>query len=115
MKDLYLVRDTRKATHIRRRRRNVEITFMLTVAAILLLILLFIFLNRSIIDGSKDYQVQYYSLEIEFSDTLWEISEEYNNAKFFSTKEYMNEIKRINGIISNDIYAGQRITLPIYR
>ncbi|MBN2221222.1 MAG: LysM peptidoglycan-binding domain-containing protein [Vallitaleaceae bacterium] len=115
MKDLYLVRDTRKVTPIRRRKRNVEITFLITVAAILFLIILFIFLNRSTIDGSKDYEIQYYSLEIEFSDTLWEISKEYNNSEFFSTKEYLNEIKRINGIVSNDIYAGQRITLPIYR
>lgn len=114
MKDLYIVRDSRKATYNRRRNRNIEITFVLSLTAILLLILLFVFLNRNIIDGSKDYEVQYYSLEIEFTDTLWAISEKYNNSDFFSTKEYLNEIKRINKI-SDDIYAGQRITLPIYR
>ncbi len=53
----------------------------------------------------------YKSIEIKTGDTLWEIAEEYRTADYDSVYDYINELKAINGLMSDDIQAGQYLTV----
>lgn len=51
------------------------------------------------------YSKTYYSIKIEYGDTLESIAKKYNNTEL-STKEYIKVLKKINKISSDNIYAG---------
>lgn len=53
----------------------------------------------------------YKSIEIQAGDTLWEIAEEYRTADYDSLYDYINELKAVNGLPSDEIQAGQYLTV----
>ena len=54
------------------------------------------------------------SIEIQSGDTLWGIAEEYMNEKDGSIIEYIDEVKEINGLKSDDIQDSQYLTIAYY-
>ena len=65
---------------------------------------------------ADDISYKYFtSIEVESGDTLWTIAEEYKDEKFYdSTKEYVDEVVRMNNLSSTQITAGQFIIVPYY-
>ncbi|MEF9917246.1 MAG: LysM peptidoglycan-binding domain-containing protein [Lachnospiraceae bacterium] len=53
----------------------------------------------------------YKSIEIKEGDTLWSIANEYRNKELVSTTEYIQELKQINSLYSDDIQAEQYLTI----
>ena len=75
--------------------------------------LLFVQLASNTIIGAKDVSINYISVEIVAEDTLWDIATEFVNKTYYETDDYIQEIITINGLKSETIYPGQRLTLPI--
>lgn len=59
-------------------------------------------------------QYKYYtSIQIDQGDTLWTIAEEYCYDSS-QLKDYVREIKEINNLKSNEIHAGNYLTIVYY-
>lgn len=56
-------------------------------------------------ENSDNNRKVYTSISIETGDTLWDIAEEYKPEEM-TCKEYINEIKQINSLSSDDIHSG---------
>lgn len=99
----------------RRRRRQQQLQITLTVAAALLIIFMMIFLQLSsqTVIGSKDIDIEYLSVEVLTDDTLWDLAVEFIDYEYFTIEEYIEEVISINGLRSETIYPGQRLTLPV--
>lgn len=57
---------------------------------------------------------QVVSIEIMKGDTLWSIASAYITEEYDDINEYIEEIKSSNGLISDDINAGNYIIVPYY-
>ncbi len=58
-------------------------------------------------------QYKYYkSITIEQGDSLWSIAEEYCTDQ--DTREYVSELKQLNSLTSETIYAGQHLLVAYY-
>ena len=81
----------------------------------LFLLVLFILPERTAAAGdtsSSRYQIT--SVLIEEGDSLWSLASEYYTEEFSSVPAYLTEIKRMNGISSDTLYAGNYILIPQY-
>lgn len=90
-----------------------QLTLILSGILIILLILLMSELTSTTVHGSKDIQVNYVSVLVHENDTLWNLSQEFINTNYYTTKEFIQEIIDINGLNSEKIYIGQRVTIPV--
>lgn len=55
------------------------------------------------------------NITIEEGDTLWEVASEHMDEDHYnSVYEYMNELKSVNNMTSDDIYAGQNLVITYY-
>ena len=105
------------------RRRKTEIPFELLgklaalalIMAALFLLVLFVLPERTAAAGNAAH-VTYTitSVQIEEGDSLWSLATEYYTAEFSSVADYMSEIKRLNGLSSDMLYAGNYILIPQY-
>lgn len=57
----------------------------------------------------------YITIAIERNDTLWCIAEKYRNTAYYSTFDYINEVKLINRLNNDTILAGDTLVIPIIR
>lgn len=77
------------------------------------------FFGNSIINAMADdekhtYHTFYKSILIEEGDSLWSIAQEYNVKELHSTKEYIEELKRMNNLSRDTIHAGEYLTIAYY-
>ncbi len=56
----------------------------------------------------------YKSIEITSGDSLWSIAEEYMTDEYDSIYEYIEEIKDINNLCSDELQSGQYLTIAYY-
>ena len=56
----------------------------------------------------------YTSIEIVSGDTLWDIATEYISDEYTTINHYIDEVKNINSLATDDIYEGQFLTVPYY-
>lgn len=54
------------------------------------------------------------SVEIKRGDTLWSIATEYMSDEYDNIKDYIKEIKKSNGMSSDEIHTGNYIVIPYY-
>ncbi len=60
------------------------------------------------------YNKYYTSVRIEAGDTLWDMVDDYIEDLNISKREYIDEICRLNGIVEDEIHAGDYIVIPYY-
>lgn len=53
----------------------------------------------------------YKSIQIQPGDTLWDIAEDTMTSEYESTAEYVGVLKKMNNLTSDDIQAGQYLTV----
>lgn len=53
----------------------------------------------------------YKSIEIQPGDTLWDIAEETMTSEYSSTAEYVQVLKEMNNLKSDDIQSGQHLII----
>ena len=57
----------------------------------------------------------YGSIEIDSGDTLWDIAETYAEGTDMSVPEYVEQLKSMNRLTDETIYAGQHLTVTYYK
>lgn len=103
-------------------RRNARFSRNAVIAclcmSVLIIFALTFFMRRMYVEANnltEEPRVkQFTSVMVEEGDSLWSLSEKYMSDEYNSEKEYMEEIKYINGIEGESIHAGQYITVPYY-
>ena len=60
------------------------------------------------------YERFYTDIEIEQGDTLWSIAKTYNKNSGMEIREYIQELKHMNQMISDDINAGDSLTIVYF-
>lgn len=65
-------------------------------------------------DSSSSRDRYYTEIRIEKGDTLWSIAQTYNRNSGMEIREYIRELKEINQMISDDIAAGDYLTVVYF-
>lgn len=86
---------------------------------IIIIILSLIFINRmNALDHSFAREVNrqkyYKSVSIQDGDTLWEIASQNMSDEYASVESYVEELKKVNDLASDQISIGQYLTVPYY-
>lgn len=88
---------------------------VITVTMILLfLLVVFVLPKRTAAAGDNASSYCITSVQIQAGDTLWSLAKEYYSDEFSSITNYIEEIKRMNGLSSDKLYAGNYILIPQY-
>ena len=99
-------------------RKSVYKNYIMIVLS--LSMVLFFFVGSSIlvsgrIQNTKEMRVKYYtSIKIQKGDTLWSIAEEYMTQEYENTRDYIDEIIRLNHLSSDKIHYGKFLVVPYY-
>lgn len=63
----------------------------------------------------SEHSCKYYtSITVEKGDTLWSIASEYMTAEYPHIEDYIMEVRELNHLADNGIYAGEYLTIPYY-
>lgn len=56
----------------------------------------------------------YTSIQIEPGSSLWDIAEKYASSEYESLEAYIQEVRQINHLDEDTIYAGSYLCIPYY-
>ena len=90
-----------------------KLAFLLLFMVALFLVVLFVLPESSAAASNtagKTYTIT--SVQIEEGDTLWSLASKYYTEEFFSVSDYIAEIKRMNGLSSDVLYAESYLLIP---
>lgn len=79
----------------------------------LFLIVLFVLPERSAAAGNSiggTYTIT--SVQIQEGDSLWGLASQYYTEEYSTLSDYITEIKRMNGLTSDTLYAGNYLLIP---
>jgi hypothetical protein len=85
--------------------------------AVLLLVVIFsvFFITKTVTaQRAADRTKLVTTVEVKKGDTLWDIASLYFTDEYDDLNEYIKEIKDSNGLVSDDIHAGNYIIIPYY-
>ncbi len=84
-------------------------------ALVIILLLTLSFFTKTVTAQRNNERVKLVtSVEIKKGDTLWSIASEYISDEYDSVKDYIKEIKKSNGMSSDEIHTGNYIVIPYY-
>lgn len=103
---------------IRRRglRRGISrrASYVIFTAIAVIFIVFTLYPNKSNAQSQDGASYKYFhKIYVESGDTLWSIASE-NKSDKESTTDYIKEVKSINKLNSDDLYAGQMLVVPYY-
>lgn len=105
----------KRAREVARRRA------MLLIAATILFVIVGAILIGNTFSSAQvnaeetDMEYKYYkSIVIESGDTLWSIAKEYCTGGSADVQDYINEVKELNHLTSNEIHQGQHLMVTYY-
>ena len=56
----------------------------------------------------------YTSVQLRQGDNLWDLAEQYRQGSGYSREEYMEELKRMNGLRSEQLHSGEYLTVVYF-
>jgi LysM repeat protein len=62
----------------------------------------------------KSVYKYYTSIQIQAGDTLWGLADDYISEEYHSMNDYISEVKQLNSLETDDIHAGEYLTIPYY-
>lgn len=68
----------------------------------------------SVEEDRSVYERYYTDIEIQSGDTLWSIAKAYSKNSGMEIREYIHELKQMNQMVSDDIKAGDSITIVYF-
>lgn len=93
------------------RKKALLVAIIFTIAAIFVSCMLISNAKASKIEREKSMT----SIQVKQGDTLWTIAEKYaDKSEWGEYDDYIDEVKKINGIKGNTIHAGGYIVIPYY-
>jgi len=78
------------------------------------------FFGHTLMNAHAEEKVQpelnryYTSIQIRQGDSLWDIAKQYSQGSGLSVKEYMKELKQMNGLCNENIHAGEYLTIVYF-
>ncbi len=95
---------------------NIRFLLVLTIVIILnaMLNTAFVKTGESSKAGGTKQEKYYKSIAVEYGDTLWGIAVEFKDSNNQSIQEYIDEVKQINQLKTEEIHAGRYLTIPYY-
>lgn len=91
--------------------------FLFAACVILLLFLAVLFFLPGRNASAKNNMEPVYkiaSVSVKEGDSLWSIASKYYSKEFSSLQDYISEIKRMNCMVDDTIYAGGYLLVPYY-
>lgn len=99
---------------IRRRGISRRASYVIFTAIAVIFIVFTLYPNKSNAQSQDGASYKYFhKIYVETGDTLWSIASE-NKSDKESTTDYIKEVKSINKLKSDDLYAGQMLVVPYY-
>lgn len=89
------------------------------VMLIVFVMVLSCFFGKSLVmanaeENSTNYDRYYTDITVKQGDTLWSIAKAYNENSGMDIREYIDEIKRMNQMMSDNIEAGESLTIVYF-
>jgi cell division protein YceG involved in septum cleavage len=81
---------------------------------LLILLSMFFFTRTVTAKGSHDRVKLVTSVEVKKGDTLWSIAANYLTDEYDDIADYIEELKKSNGLTNDTIHAGNYIIVPYY-
>ena len=104
----------RTVRRLKRKGINRRASYVIFTAIAIIFIVFALYPNKSNAQSQDGASYKYFhKIYVESGDTLWSIAQE-NKSDSESTKEYIKEVKTINKLKSDDLYAGQMLVVPYY-
>lgn len=72
------------------------------------------FSSKAATTVSEQPATYYKDIILEKGDTLSALADKYNTGRFLTKKEYISEVKKINGLYSDSIHEGCYLTIIYY-
>ncbi len=91
---------------------------MIIAAVVILAVILITAVGTGIFSvkaRAEETSYKYYtSIVVKKGDTLWTIANQYITEEYADVEEYIHEVKALNHLESDGIYAGEYLTIPYY-
>ena len=89
------------------------------IALVMIVMIMSCFFGKTLVMANEEsddtvYNRYYTTIEVEKGDTLWSIAKTYYHHSGMSVREYVYELKLINGMVSDEIRAGNVISVEYY-
>lgn len=62
-------------------------------------------------ENLPERRLYFTSIQIQKGDNLWDIAKRYSQGSGYSTQEYVEELKRMNGLRHDQIHSGEYLTV----
>ena len=98
----------------RAKQRFLKIVLCLAIFAVTAAVIIAVKSSRTTADESLELNKYYTSITVESGDTLWDIAREYKKSETSDINSYIDEIKSINNLTSDNITAGQNLIIVYY-
>lgn len=97
-------------------RLNKKRVWSIGLAVLLILVFFSVFFITKTVTAQRsiDRTKLVTSIEVKKGDTLWSIASVYFTDEYDDLNEYINEIMNSNGMVSDEIHAGNYIIVPYY-
>lgn len=93
--------------------------FVLSVMVIASLVCIILFSNKNVTSANEAGEsvrlTKYYkTITIRNGDSLWSLANQYKSGDYRTTRDYVNELKSMNDLHSENLKAGQKLVVAYF-
>lgn len=104
----------RKQQRVKVVRRNILLLALSVIVMVMIAVMFFSFSTQASDQAHQTSYKYFRSIEIKKGDSLWSIASCYADAHYENLADYVSEVKRMNGLSSENIQAGSYLIIPYY-